>query len=448
MKLGVLFTAVCVCLTALNLNGQNESAINSSIEKIETTDSKAIEAGSVRHNWFIDLGVGFANYFGDHNKQLKYKDLISPTFELQVGKWFSPSVGMRLGFSGFIIRGATQNNAYAVIDKETGEPKKVDYRQQGFWLNYQKIPYFDMRADFLFNMCNMFGGYKSDRFYSAIPYVGIGFAHSWQTKDTKEWRQKLIDNGENIKFSDSSDSDPKYITETVENTLTGTLGFLNTFRINSSFDVYLDVRGTLYKDAFDMEYESRGRAGEGLLATSVGLIYKFKPRGFTTRTNTIKHIVNQADVSDLQNELDQMLAVRDSLSKTLEDVKEQGPIIYVDTVTVKKNVNVVSKTTILFGESSVELSKDARVNLGMFATLVQNFGAEQKYEIIGYYRSEGNANAELDELMAMRRAEVVKNCLIEEFRVSPDQLIVTTSSDADFDELSAYERSVVIQAAE
>ncbi len=403
------------------------------------------QAGSFRDNWFISAGAGFSSYFGDHNRQLYFKDLISPVAEFSVGKWLTPSVGLRASYNGFIIRGATQTGAYAVI--ENGSPKPVSYRQSdgkgvGWWLYHQKFPYLNVHADVMLDMCNLIGGYRADRIYHAVPYVGLGVAHSWQTKDTKKWREQLRASGEELK---TLDKNKEIVTEDNETSLSGVLGFLSTFYITDYLDLFLDVRGTMVKDAFDMEYARIGRSGEGPLSLSVGLTYKFNPRGFTRTKHSYRDITGTTDISGLQDRISEQQARRDSLRQEYAVAKGVAPKIIVDTVTVDVDVYQASRTTVMFQGTSTRLSGDARVNIGLFSQLVRRFGADQVYVITGYYEK-GKGNSDVMEITARKRAQVVKDCLVNEFAIPERQLEIATSSDVDFSEDPELRRCVVIGA--
>ena len=70
--------------------------------------------------------------------------------------------------------------------------------------------------------------------------------------------------------------------------MTGSIGVINRFRINSAWDINLDIRGAYTGDHFDQEdfsidasgqYKpSSGRFGEGLLTATLGVSYNFPKR--------------------------------------------------------------------------------------------------------------------------------------------------------------------------
>jgi len=104
-------------------------------------------------NWFIQAGGGvntvFNNGFGP----------VSPAAELYVGKWFTPSVGLRLGALG----GANKPNG-----TETGWFSGRD----GFLFGHADL-------DVMWNMFNTFR-YNEHRFWDVTPYVRMSAIYTKQ----------------------------------------------------------------------------------------------------------------------------------------------------------------------------------------------------------------------------------------------------------------------------
>ncbi len=101
-------------------------------------------------NWFIGVGGGINTFWNDG---MKFEDMkIGPSIDAGIGKWFSPSVGMRVGYSGF-----TSN-----LDKAPEE-----------------FGYMYVHGDFLWNMSNALGGYKETRFWNLVPYLHAGWYRAY-----------------------------------------------------------------------------------------------------------------------------------------------------------------------------------------------------------------------------------------------------------------------------
>lgn len=129
--------AAIVVLAAGSAFAQAEQK-TSSTEYVEYSSSKyKVETNGFWSNWFVSVGAGGQVYFGDHDRQASFGDRISPALDVAVGKWFSPSIGVRLMYSGLSVKGATQKGSLA---HSTGEdvPGKGG---NGYWLEKQKFNY-------------------------------------------------------------------------------------------------------------------------------------------------------------------------------------------------------------------------------------------------------------------------------------------------------------------
>lgn len=110
-------------------------------------------------NWFIGAGGGVNVFLHDG-----YKVNIGPSIDAGFGKWFTPAVGMRVGYSGFATRFWADNPSVLgnTLDQEENQ-------------YLQKMGYMYVHGDFLWNMSNAIGGYKETRFWNLVPYLHAGF---------------------------------------------------------------------------------------------------------------------------------------------------------------------------------------------------------------------------------------------------------------------------------
>ena len=72
-------------------------------------EASARKGAPAKANWFVSAGFGGQVYFGDHDSQAEFGKRISPALDIAVGKWFTPSIGVRLMYSGLSFKGATQD---------------------------------------------------------------------------------------------------------------------------------------------------------------------------------------------------------------------------------------------------------------------------------------------------------------------------------------------------
>ena len=153
-------------------------------------------------NWFIGAGGGVNLLWNEDYDNVK----IGPSIDANFGKWFTPAVGMRVGYQGFStqIWSDTPSILGASMDPDKG-------------MYLQKMGYMYIHGDFLWNMSNAFGGYKEHRFWDFVPYIHSGFFRSYG-----------LDNAD---FAD--------------NELAMGAGLLHNLRLARRLDLIIDMRATV-----------------------------------------------------------------------------------------------------------------------------------------------------------------------------------------------------------
>jgi len=105
-------------------------------------NNKAYKINKISDNWFIQAGVGGSYTI---TKGESFGDLIKPSLQIAVGKYFSPYAGARLAFSGLeITNGNTDADNYMI------------------------------NLDGLFNLNNILGGFRADRKFNLYGILGAG----------------------------------------------------------------------------------------------------------------------------------------------------------------------------------------------------------------------------------------------------------------------------------
>ncbi|OUO20569.1 OmpA family protein [Bacteroides sp. An322] len=377
-----VFMAAALVLAAGSVCAQTEPVAQSTEVVEESTDN--VEINSFWSNWFISAGGGAQIYFGDHDRQASFGDRLSGALDIAVGKWFSPEIGVRLMYSGLSAKGATQKGHLA---HSTG----VDVPGKGgngYWLEKSKFNFFNFQIDAMFNASNIIWGYNEKRVYNLSPYVGLGV----------------------MRVSDKP----------AETAIAGHFGLLNSFRLTSCLDLNLDIRGTLVNDDFDGE--PGGRKGEGLLTATLGLTYKFSPRGWNRGKNVIRTVYNTAEIKAMQEKLRQMSEENARLQEAIANGNKE------EAQTIVKQI--ASSNLVVFPIGKSTLSNEARVNLGMLAEVIKKGDPHSVYTITGY-ADEGTGSEELNRELSKERADAVYDCLVKEFGISQSQLRIDYKGGVD-----------------
>lgn len=373
MKTKFLLTAVCLIAV-----GSAFAQTTVTEDTVYAADKYKVETNRFWDNWFVSVGGGAQIYFGDHDKQCKFGDRLAPALDVAVGKWFTPGIGMRLMYSGLKAKGATKHPGDPNFDSAHGTGSPVKGGAAPHWLEKQKFDMANFHADVLFNLHNLFGGYKQ-RVWNCSPYVGLGYARVFERPNAKE--------------------------------VSANIGLLNSFRLCSALEANIDLRGMYVNDRFDGE--GGGRFGEGMWSATVGITYKFKQRGWGRSKTIIRHEYDNNAINELRRQLDEISAENARLKQAIAagDKKEERVI-------VKK---MVAANLVTFKINKTNLSNEARTNLGMLAEIIKSSDSDIVYTITGY-ADKGTGNTAGNERLSRERAQNVYNCLVKEFGVPEKRL--------------------------
>lgn len=139
-----------------------------------TDDHYRIVTNRFWDNWFVLANVGGHAFVGDYGSVGKFSGLLSPDFNVGIGKWFTPGIGAKLQFG---------------IGNSKGYSKEETIFTYGDWLtNGDGIPYlksknkwWDLNVNAMFNLSRLFCGYEGkvsdDLMNQFIASVGIGALH-------------------------------------------------------------------------------------------------------------------------------------------------------------------------------------------------------------------------------------------------------------------------------
>lgn len=365
-------------------------------EEAKTESSKEIVLNSFKDNWMISLEGGADFSLGRFDGNASFGKRIAPVFGLNVEKWFSPVIGLRLGADYYGIKGAALwGNGLS------GEMLDNTYYKQSYGLI---VPGLDVMGD----LASLFCGYR-ERVYSPILYVGMSVPVGISGEgDIPSWANMGMRGG-----------------------------LLNRFRLSDAWAINLDLRF----DVLETTVSNEGNHGKAFSAL-VGVTYKFKDRGWKSpEIPVVAPVVGKysdaegdALVAQLRDanrkiaNLEQQLA--ECKNRPAEKVVEEPAPV----VTVYYNIN-----------SSELQSKDRVVLRAVAKAIKANEG--KKYVITGYADSE-TGTAAFNAKLRKARAERVYDALVS-YGVNPDQLEQKTS-DAKLDRFGSYilDRAATISPAE
>lgn len=362
-------------------------------EKQELTPNKEYKVGGFGDNWFLSIGVGVQTYFSEYYTAGSVVDHFSPAIDLSIGKWLTPSMGVRAQLSGLNLRGYNMLNTPYVdaSDMEDGAYK----------MNFK---YFNLHADFLLNLHSQFARYNTKRCYELIPFVGMG------------WFGVLRDGG------------------LADNEFAANAGIINQFRINDRLDFDVELKAIIARSAIDGNPAKRINVPA---SATIGLTYKIgSSKEFQACEYSQTPIVEKAEI--VQNNAEKQAKI-DHLNKSLAEqqrlyndankalLKEKQKVNELqEQVDALKNQTVPKVSTkiavkVYFEIGQAKLDKLNEANLEYFADLIKN--SNNQYSITGYADS-NTGSKRLNESLANKRAEYVYKQLTEKYGINKNLLSI------------------------
>lgn len=359
-----------------------------------------IESGTFWHNWFVSGGVGTSIFMGDSDRFEALGHRFAPAIDLSVGKWFTPYIGARFQYSGPQLKGYTLSEngkfAYGSVTDDGRYKEKWNYMHFHF--------------DAMLNLSNVINGYKEERFYSFIPYAGAGYARNEANIDE----------------------------------ITIQLGLHNSFRINSSMDLFFDIRGTILgDDKFD--YFVSGVGSDAMITSTIGVTYKFGKQGWKrpipqSVVNDYKSTISskEAEITNYKSQLAESNKKSEALAKQLA-VKST---IVQETKTEVK----IPTAVILFKTNSAKLENIAKVNLAKIADILNEASTGVTFSVVGYADNQ-TGNSRINDKLSEKRAEAVYDYLTKECGVDGSKLAKSSKGGVDnmFYDDASLSRVVIIK---
>lgn len=392
MKKSVLICAMLALASMQGMAQDTEKTLGKTDEKYSVLTNR------FGANWFVTGQVGAQVFLGDHGGDGGFGGRISPSVNVGVGKWFTPTLGLRLMYSGINAKGYGK----------AGESFLGDFYEDDLYK--KKVKYGNIHFDVMFDLCNAIGGYKEDRLYSAIPYVGIGLVTNFQ-KDV--YGARHLHAGINA-------------------------GLVNRFRVADGWDVNLEVSSLMMRDEFDQV--RAGKKMDAMLGLSVGATYHFKPRGFgkaVVRTTGI----SQAEMDAVRNDLNDQIAKNQALEDELAREKSRKAAVKEEP---KAQPVKMAPRLVFFDINKATISAREKVRVRYMAEQMKSY-PDMKFTIMGY-ADNATGTAEYNQMLTQKRAENVYKMLVEEFGVNANQLTVEAKGGvANMFESNSLNRVVIVK---
>ena len=367
-----------------------------------------------KSNWFLTGEVGVNMQFSKYDQRREFTHRPAPAFGIQVGKWFSPIMGFRGGITYMGARGLSKNtDAYGVIFKNDHATTYTTKEHGVFYRTY--VANLGVNFDAMLNVTNWWCGYKPNRVYNFIAYVG-GAAYG----------------GFKYKYNSESKWNNKFDTNIA---LRG--GIINSFNVSKQVALSLDIRYTCIGARQEAGYTYGALVSN--VAGFLGVTYLFNQRTWTAPVVPVCPPAENCDpIRARLAEVEARLA--DTQRKLDECLRRPVP-----TAAAPAAPCVAPLATVYFPIGSATVSKtDANVLKSVAAQMKANTSV--KYDVCGWADNYTGTEA-INNRLRHNRANNVKNILVKN-GVSASQLDVTTNPGDKFSgkENVYLDRCVTIQA--
>ena len=359
-------------------------------DTVAPTKKYSVATNSFWANWFVSAGIeSNAAYTSQEqccNKNPFSVDRGTFGFDVAVGKWFTPGIGLRTKFNGIWA-------------------KQVNTRDDHHSYNYWNI-----HEDVTFNLSNLLFGYNEKRVWNFIPYVGMGVMRNMNAN---------------------------------EYALTYNFGLLNNFRVSSRVQIFADLSCTAgegFIDGADINYAAKSvfatRRYDKLVGLSVGVTYNLGKHTWEKTPDVDALLAMNKEQLDalnasLKEQQDENARLRDMLAN-------QKPVTNVETKT--QVVTTAQSVFFNIGSSKIASRKDL-VNVKEVAEYAKANG--NKILVTGYADSK-TGSAEFNKQLSEKRAQAVADELVK-MGVNRDNIITEAKGGVDTISPFSYNRRATVQ---
>lgn len=353
-------------------------------------------------NWFLSAGGGAQIYFGQSDTYGDFGKRLAPALDVSIGKWITPSVGVRFQYSGLKAKGWT----FGELPYSEGTADAKGYFKE-------KFNTMNLHADFLWNISNAIGGERVDRFWNVSPYVGMGLARS---------------------SGNGSD----------KNELAVTVGILHNWRLSDALDMNIEMKSMFVNQRFAFTQGSKGVNALGSL--TVGLTYKFNKRGFQRASDLVVIEDNTQYVEQIAA-LEGMLAKAEQRRLQLMQQLESRDAELNEERSEETPIPVLPDLAIFFEIGKANITEKSMINIGYLADIIKQF-PEKRYVLFASADKE-TGTPDFNMKLSQKRGDAVYKALVEKYGVDPQQLRVQAvgSTQQKFDG-AQLNRVVVIEDQE
>ena len=366
-----------------------------SAQKTTITSNKASD------NWYLGINAGVDTYLKEKLGSDGFFKSIAPTVGVRVGKNLTTVFGLAL--EGDVV--FKSNNKWYPGSKTFIEGLSLDLMGT-------------------FNMSNLFAGYKGEpRPFEVIALYGFGWEHDFNHLP----KSNAINSRVAVDFAFNLGADKAwqlYIEPSLTYNLHNWLG------------------------GVDVSNEFRYDARNAYFGLKAGVNYKFGNSN-GSHNFKIEELRDQAEIDGLNAKINELRADNNAKDGQLSakdqqiaDLKAKLAACEARPVQVVEKKEEFLQPHVIFRQGKSVIDAAQYASIEMVAKYMKNH-KDSKVKVLGYASPEGNA--ELNQKLSEKRAEVVKNALIKKYKIAADRITCEglgatdkLSSENDFNRVAMF----------
>lgn len=373
---------ISLCLVALFASLVGTQVINAQENGNRDENNKIVRGPYLTNkagaNWWINLGGGIT-VFGDGG----YTPRVTPVLDFSFGKWFTPTLGARVGYQG--LTGSVWSKEQSAFAPELNADKNKFK---------SKFGYSYVHGDVMLNISNLFSGYKETRFWDVIPYVHAGLLTTY-----------------------------KKSADVLDNEFAVGAGIYNTMRLSRRVSLSLDVRGIILNGR--QLQHGGGVAGE--LSASLGVVVNLGKTGWIRASNYVSES-SLEKIATLEFENEKLASEKESLenekaalAKDNARLAEERDRIERETAGRVGKLDDLEPSAFYFEIGRTKLSKKELAHLDFHISSILPKMNESKVVVFTASADSKTGSRKRNEYLTQERIKFLQNLLVEKYGLDTNE---------------------------
>lgn len=344
-------------------------------------------------NWFIGVQGGISHSMSENTRFGDFFKSEKPSFQINAGKYFYPSFGMRMSLGYKPQKGRSEWEISDIWPEHFG---------------FYDFKVFAAYVDGLVNFTNVLIPYRETRRFNVIGILGFGYnrAFGFDKDRLDSWTKPFVANdGKTVNQTYIVDQKPG-------NYFAAHVGLEFSYMLNDKWDLKLEGTFNGTDDKYNgKEYD---RVYDTYVDVLAGITYHFKDSHNHHRFSFVN--LDAAPV---------ILRLKDLLAQErAKNAELSKPII--DTV-YQTNIDTLLQTTVSFHIDRYNITEAQQRNVQSVAEFLDKH-PNVELEVAGYADIQ-TANPKYNKQLSLRRAKAVFNMLTNTYKVNPARLTVLAMGD-------------------